>query len=100
MNKWIKGSEIKPETMPDIKQNEAHFGEWIPVINGGSNPMPEENKVYLVTYETLTGKKYVRDCHCNYSGGTFPRYIGWSKKINGEVIAWMPLPEPYNLYTE
>ena len=70
------------------------MSEWIPIINGGSDPMPKEREVYLVTYVTLYGRRYVRDLQCSYSGIT-PRHIDWSKKINGTVIAWMPLPEPY-----
>jgi len=67
---------------------------WIPIIGNQSTPMPKEHKVYLVTYKTLHGRRYVRDLETSYVGST-PRYIGWSKKVNGEVIAWMPLPTPY-----
>ena len=71
-----------------LEQPEPH---WIPC----SERLPEEErKVYLVTYKTLHGRRYVRDLQTNYVGET-PRYVGWSKKVKGEVIAWMPLPEPY-----
>lgn len=65
--------------------------EWISVKNG---ELPQEGKVYLVTYVTKGGKKYVRDLQCRYASET-PRLIIWSKKIPGTVIAYMPLPEPY-----
>ena len=68
---------------------------WIPVSEG----LPEEHKIYLVTYVTKTGRRYVRDCECSYAGQS-PRHIEWSKKISGDVIAWMPLPEPYKAESE
>ena len=66
--------------------------EWISVDD--VSKIPKERKVYLVTYVTPTGKKYVRSAECSYSGET-PRHIEWSKKLNGTVVAWMSLPEPY-----
>lgn len=69
---------------------EAKSMRWIPI----NEQLPEEHKVYLVTYVTKTGKRYVRSCECSYAG-TSPRCVYWSKKISGEVVAWMPLPEPY-----
>lgn len=72
--------------------------QWIPIHTNGcfsvSDPMPKERTVYLVTYETPTGRRYVRTLECSYSGIT-PPHIDWSKKIKGTVIAWMPLPEPF-----
>lgn len=70
------------------------MSKWIPILNGSANPMPEERKVYLVTYETPHGRRYVRDLQASYVGIT-PPHIDWSKKIKGKVIAYMPLPEPY-----
>lgn len=69
--------------------------KWHP-MNGynWTDEQPKERKVYLVTYETPNGRRYVRDLQCSYSGVS-PRYVGWSKKINGSVIAWAELPEPY-----
>ena len=68
--------------------------EWIPVVNHASDPMPKEGGIYLCTYKTPKGRYYVRDIQCTYSGES-PKWIGWSKKINGTVIAWKPLPEPF-----
>lgn len=64
--------------------------EWIPC----SERLPEEGKMYLVTYMTRTGQRRVGTTRCTYSGET-PRYIGRKKNINGKIIAYMPLPEPY-----
>lgn len=41
----------------------------------------------LVTYKTPQGRRYVKQVECLYGRV--------SKKLNGEIIAWMPLPEPY-----
>lgn len=75
------------------KQKEE-FGKWIPCIER----MPEEAYGCLVT---------VMDCEA-YSVEDFeniyPEFVGWDgetwndgdgEKIPFEVIAWMPLPEPY-----
>lgn len=82
----IEAFNVLPSAQPEQR--------WIPMHGYHSDPMPEERKVYLVTYETSGGKRYVRDLQTNYVGST-PPYIGWSKKVNGNVLAWMPMPEPY-----
>lgn len=41
----------------------------------------------LVTYETQTGKRYVKQVECTH--GHINKHIG------GNVIAWVFLPEPY-----
>ena len=46
------------------------------------------DKPYLVTYKTLKDRSYVTKVNI-YHG----RIQG---KVGGDVIAWMPLPEPYN----
>ena len=63
---------------------------WIPV----REQMPEMHKSYLVTYLTLKGNLRVKEAYCEHISTT-PWVCDWSKKINGEVIAWMPLPKPY-----
>lgn len=40
----------------------------------------------LVTYKTPQGRRYVKQVECLYGRV--------SKKLNGEIIAWMPLPNP------
>ena len=65
--------------------------DWISV----KERLPEkENKNYLVTYRTPRGRYHVKEAYCEYVGET-PRVAYWTKRINGEVVAWMPLPEPY-----
>lgn len=44
-------------------------------------------KEILITYQTLNGGRFAKQVLCNY------RRV--EKKINGEVIAWMQLPLPY-----
>ena len=75
------------------KENDVHeqivSNRWIPV----SERLPEEDGCYMVTmkipfyeagaYGYITGTAYYISCA-----------IKWYD-ANGEVIAWMPLPEPY-----
>ena len=59
--------------------------KWIPV----SERLPEDNKTYLVTVELTfaRGERYVSQ----------ERKDNWDKlkECGHEIIAWMPLPEPY-----
>ena len=59
--------------------------DWIPV----SERLPEDNKTYLVTVELTfaRGERYVSQ----------ERKDNWDKlkECGHEIIAWMPLPEPY-----
>ena len=41
----------------------------------------------LVTYETLKGRRYTKQVLCDHGRV--------SKQVNGDVVAWMPLPRPY-----
>ena len=64
---------------------------WIPV----KERLPAvEKKSYLVTYQAKNGRRYVKEAYCEYTGES-PYAAYWTKKNKGEVIAWMPLPEPY-----
>lgn len=57
--------------------------EWIPV----SERLPDKEGSYLVTAQpTYNHAKDIRIVHW---GG---RWVGYSQS---EIIAWMPLPEPY-----
>ena len=42
----------------------------------------------LVTYETVTGRRYVKAVRC-YNGRI-------TKRLNGAIIAWAYLPDPYD----
>lgn len=58
---------------------------WIPV----SERLPEDNKIYLVTIELVfdRNKRYVsQEIRNNWDN---------LKSCGHEVIAWMPLPKPY-----
>lgn len=58
--------------------------EWIPV----TERLPEERKVVLITND----KGNVR---YGQFRGTSGKYWHWKGNTNEEVIAWQPLPEPY-----
>ena len=49
--------------------------------------LPNNYGVYLVTlnYGTVDFCKYYPDT----------KQFGWNNKVCNEVVAWMPLPEPY-----
>lgn len=63
--------------------------------------LPKPNKNYLVTYKTPKGLIRVKEAFCEcvalYPTDWWekPGFAWWTKKLNGEVIAWMPLPEPW-----
>ena len=68
--------------------------KWIPV----SKRLPENNEVYLVTIifdidETESGRDVTKAYFCSQSKK-------WQYFSNDEVIAWMPLPEPYKVEME
>lgn len=73
----------------DFKTEEIPQGEWIP----WSERLPEERQVVLVTVNQTVLK-----------GATHPVIIAryttekdsWIHTIPDAVLAWMPLPEPYN----
>ena len=67
---------------------------WIPC----SERMPENNGVYLVTIifdidETESGRDVTKAYFCSQSKK-------WQYFSNDEVVAWMPLPEPYKAEME
>ena len=64
-------------------------GKWIPVIE----KLPEEDGCYMVT---MKAPFYEANAYGYITGAAY--YISCVMKwydANGEVIAWMPLPEPY-----
>ena len=96
---WDKAIEI-------VKQTAAEYNNgWIPC----SERLPEEGGYYLVTYHGWSNgdylpkfdDTYVRRLHYQKS----ERFTGWNhprccddkaeNDTNREVIAWQPLPQPY-----
>ena len=76
------------DTMPESKENtEPH---WIPV----TERLPKEDGTYLVSGKWGSGKESVGDCEFSMEDGYFQ--TAW----NFDVLAWMPLPEPYKGVTE
>lgn len=65
---------------------------WIvsPVIHTNyiaDDRLKDSRKIILVTYETAHGRRYVKQAECLYGR--------ISKKLGGQIVAWMPLPKPY-----
>ena len=60
-------------------------GKWIPV----SERLPEGMGTYLVTLEYKEHGKGVTTLW--YHG----KEIGWDLRVADVVVAWMPLPKPY-----
>jgi hypothetical protein len=89
---WKMGIKAKVETVlnqfidwideaPTI-QAEPH---WIPMMKR----LPKEDGNYLVSGKWGSGKESVGECEFSVEDGYFQ--TAW----NFDVLAWMPLPEPY-----
>lgn len=70
----------KVNRMPTIEQP-----HWIPC----SERLPEENQICIVTDETMKNTYEYRFCK-----ETYDEIQGWTY-MRHRIIAWMPLPEPY-----
>lgn len=75
-----------------IVKEEASQSGWIPVKSGQMPPQPKENPLF----ENKPLELYLVDCGVDYPFRAFwnGKFFtdGWSKV---EVLAWMPLPAPY-----
>jgi len=80
----------------------ADVPHWIPC----SERLPEEYGEFLVTMTEKAKAKdlgfgidetYIRKMQYNSNGWQLPRHIpSWiNEAVKDEVLAWMPLPEPY-----
>lgn len=72
-------------TVKDIIDEQPTVRQWIPV----SERLPEYDGMYLACFddEFVTAVMYITDRHGAQD------WELWAD--SGEVVAWMPLPEPY-----
>ena len=80
------------EWLKELKQLREQTG-WIPC----NERLPEEDTNVLCWYEYFRYGNYNK-MYQTYGVGTYFDRFGWAGDITGEkarVIAWMPLPEPY-----
>lgn len=84
----LTGTEIREviNSQPALNQER----KWIPC----SERLPKEDGSYLVSGKWESGKESVGDCEFSVEDGYFQ--TAW----NFDVLAWMPLPEPYKGVTE
>ena len=78
-------SEATLEELIDEAPTVEAEPQWIPV----SERLPKEMGLYLVTLEYKEHGKSVTTLW--YHG----KQIGWDFRVADVVIAWMPLPKPY-----
>ena len=76
----LHGDRVVTDNIEPYKQKQ---GEWIPC----SKRLPEKNGRYLASWVSNLTNKYNID-------SIFFAYGEWDC-CNGDVEAWMPLPEPY-----
>lgn len=71
---------------PKVNVTDTKVGEWIPC----SERLPEKAGFYVVTKRQKSGEIQVA------LGSYRPMFKEWSGNGNfKDVVAWMPLPEPY-----
>ncbi len=74
------------EFVEDVLPPVTPTTNWIPC----SERLPEEADIYLVT---IDDKKYGKRVEAIWYEG---EKLGWDFRITDDVIAWLPLPKPYN----
>ena len=83
-------------------QNEVSYGEWIPV----TDKLPEKSGQYLVFYHGMLKHNFIdlmwygkplmpNRCISRKKKYFYRSDSEWGDVIYDEVIAWMPLPDPY-----
>ena len=96
--KILSHIELELGTLPSAQPEQR----WIPC----SERLPEEYGEFLVTMTEKAKAKdlgfdidetYIRKMRYNSNGWQLPRHIpSWiNEAVKDEVLAWMPLPEPY-----
>lgn len=77
------------DTIVELEQKLAKL-EWIPV----TERLPKRGELVLVTYKT-TNKIHLCKYFDDDSKNSWWSYVDDCCVWNDEVIAWMPLPKPY-----
>ena len=101
----VSALDIVNTLLNDFEQDEKENG-WIPV----SEKLPEDEREYLVTLEKVYGTpeifmgiaSYLKFGNDGYWNEKKYGYLEWDKYSDGhggttmyKVIAWKPLPKPY-----
>ena len=93
MQKWDSGCWIRYRLFEEVLRGQPTVTpepHWIPV----TERLPEKDGRYWVSGKWRSGKESVGDCEFLAEDGYF------RTARNFDVIAWMPLPEPYRRVAE
>lgn len=105
----INFEKMAEGVMKSLRQKGLFVSRWIPVEEG----LPKKNGDYLVTVPSICGGgsvykySFATDLH-KVDKYDFPKHKSGFYRIDSEwgyyevddVIAWMPLPEPYKAESE
>ncbi len=86
-----EGLEVPINCLPSVTPTT----NWIPV----SERLPEQAGEYFVTYRPYHWGETFRE-HIRVGVDSFRGKTTWAKNKYQKVIAWMPLPKPYNAESE